>query len=220
MPDGDSSSSIVCAQLDVYRKRGRKISEILRSLADDTSRERISIGDLLVAMGDRAFGPLMLFFALPNILPMPPGASGILGLPLIILATQLMLGRKPWLPRIIARRSISRADLILMLDRAGNWLTTAEKLLKPRLMILVGPPAERVIGALCLILAIILALPIPFGNIPPAFAICLFCLGILERDGAWVIAGFLAFMASTTVVAGVLFALLKGAILVINAVFN
>lgn len=170
MPYGDSSSSIVCAQLDAYRKRGRKISEILRSLADDTSRERISIGDLLVAMGDRAFGPLMLFFALPNILPMPPGASGILGLPLIILATQLMLGRKPWLPRIIARRSISRADLILMLDRAGNWLTTAEKLLKPRLTILVGPPAERVIGAFCLILAIILALPIPFGNIPPAFA--------------------------------------------------
>jgi hypothetical protein len=171
-------------------------------------------------MGDRAFGPLMLFFALPNILPMPPGASGILGLPLIILATQLMLGRKPWLPRIIARRSISRADLILMLDRAGNWLTTAEKLLKPRLTILVAPPVERVIGAHCLILAIILALPIPFGNVPPAFAICLYCLGVLERDGAWVIAGFLAFVATITVVAGVLFALLKGAVLVINAAFN
>lgn len=220
MPDGDLPSEVVRAGREPHSRRGPKISEILRSLTDDTSRERISVGDLLVAMGDRAFGPLMLFFALPNILPMPPGASGIFGLPLTILATQFMLGRKPWLPRIVAKRSLSRADLILILNRAEKWVTRLEKLLKPRLTILVAPPAERVIGAHCLILAIILALPIPFGNVLPAFAICLFCLGVLERDGAWVIAGFLAFVATITVVAGVLFALLKGAVLVINAAFN
>ena len=171
-------------------------------------------------MGDRAFGPLMLIFALPNVLPMPPGASGILGIPLIILAAQLTLGRKPWLPRIVANRSILRADFVMMLERAGPWLTKAEKLLRPRLAILVSQPVEYVIGALCLILAVILALPVPLGNILPAFAICLFSFGILERDGIWVIAGLVAFAASTTVVAGVLFALLKGAIFIINNVFN
>lgn len=170
MPDGDLPSEVVRAGREPHSRRGPKISEILRSLTDDTSRERISVGDLLVAMGDRAFGPLMLFFALPNILPMPPGASGIFGLPLTILATQFMLGRKPWLPRIVAKRSLSKADLILILNRAEKWVTRLEKLLKPRLTILVAPPAERVIGAHCLILAIILALPIPFGNVPPAFA--------------------------------------------------
>lgn len=160
MPDGDLPSEVVRAGREPHSRRGPEISEILRSLTDDTSSERISVGDLLVAMGDRAFGPLMLFFALPNILPMPRGASGIFGLPLTILATQFMLGRKPWLPRIVAKRSLSRADLILILDRAEKWVTRLEKLLKPRLTILVAPPAERVIGAHCLILAIILALPV------------------------------------------------------------
>ncbi|WP_246727840.1 exopolysaccharide biosynthesis protein [Chelativorans sp. Marseille-P2723] len=201
------------------RQRRRKISEILYSLAEDTSRERISVGDLLSAMGDRAFGPLMLLFALPNVLPMPPGASGILGVPLIILAAQLMLGRKPWLPRVIAGRSMMRAEFVTMLQRAGPWLSKAERLLKPRLTILVTPPAEYVIGAICLILAIILALPIPLGNMLPAFAICLFSFAILERDGIWIIAGLIAFLISITVVGGVLFAFLKAAIFLINNVF-
>lgn len=219
MPDEDPSSTTVHAG-SPHGQRGRKFSEILHSLAHDTALERVSVGDLLTAMGDRAFGPLMLIFALPNVLPMPPGASGILGVPLIILAAQLMLGRKPWLPRIIANRSILRADFVMMLERAGPWLTKAEKLLRPRLIMLVSPPAEYVIGALCFALAVVLALPIPLGNVLPAFAICLFSFGILERDGVWVIAGLLAFAASIAFVAGVLLALLKAAIFIINNVFN
>ncbi len=217
MPDEEPLSNPVRAEPE--RQRRRKISEILYSLAEDTSRERISVGDLLSAMGDRAFGPLMLLFALPNVLPMPPGASGILGVPLIILAAQLMLGRKPWLPRVIAGRSMMRAEFVTMLQRAGPWLSKAERLLKPRLTILVTPPAEYVIGAICLILAIILALPIPLGNMLPAFAICLFSFAILERDGIWIIAGLIAFLISITVVGGVLFAFLKAAIFLINNVF-
>ncbi|WP_420963153.1 exopolysaccharide biosynthesis protein [Brucella sp. IR073] len=200
--------------------RGRSFSEILRSLAEEPSRERISIQDMLSAMGDRAFGPLMLLFALPNLLPTPPGTSGVLGIPLVILAAQLMLGRKPWLPKFIANRSLPRSSFAALLERAGPWLARAERLVKPRLALLVAPPAEYAIGALCLILAILLALPIPLGNLLPAFAICLFSFGILERDGVWVIAGFIAFLVSVSVVAGVLLALLKGLFFIIEKTFN
>jgi hypothetical protein len=54
---------------------------------------------------------------------------------------------------------------------------------------LLHPVQERIVGAACLLLAIILFLPIPFGNIPPAFAIAAFSLGILERDGVATIIG-------------------------------
>src|SRR5690606_6809952 len=110
--------------------RGRKFSEVLREFAAESGRESISIGDLLAAMGDRAFGALMLIFALPNVLPTPPGTSGILGVPLIFLAAQLAFGRRPWLPGMIARRSISSAHFITMIDRAAPWLARAEKLLR------------------------------------------------------------------------------------------
>jgi Exopolysaccharide synthesis, ExoD len=143
MPDDEPSSSSAHAPPHEGRARGRKFSEVLRSIADDPNRERVSVGDLLAAMGDRAFGALMLVFALPNLIPTPPGTSSVLGMPLVLLAAQLMLGQRPWLPRLIADRSMLRSDFAALIVRAGPWLAKAEKLVKPRLMIFVYPPGAR-----------------------------------------------------------------------------
>ncbi len=165
------------------RPRGRRLSAILRQLAGDRSRERISIGDLFEVMGDRATGALMLVFAIPNLVPTPPGTSAILGAPLLFLAAQLTFGLKPWLPKVIAGRSMKREDFEAIVSRIHRWLAFAERMLQPRLSFLVEPPAEYLVGFLCLVLAVILTLPIPLGNILPAFTICLFSFGILGKDG-------------------------------------
>ncbi|QLF68358.1 exopolysaccharide biosynthesis protein [Peteryoungia desertarenae] len=197
--------------------RGRRLSKILDTLAGDDTRERVSVGDIFAAMGDRAFGALLLIFALPNILPTPPGTSSVLGAPLVFLSAQLMLGRSPWLPRIIAKRSMTRSDFALVVARISPWLARGERMLKPRFSMLVYPPFEYVIGFLCLMLAIILILPIPLGNILPAIAVCLFSFGLLERDGISVLCGCGMFVLSLSVVAGVLLAMIKGVILLLNA---
>lgn len=182
---------------------GQKFSDILNEFAADESLERVSVADLVRVMGDRAFGPLLFVFALPNILPSPPGTSGLLGIPLIFLSLQLTLGSKPWLPSFITARSIRREAFAGIINRATPWLARAERMLTPRLEFLAQPPAEYLIGATCLLLSLVLSLPIPFVNALPAFTICLFALGILERDGAWVIAG-----AVMTLVSGIMAALL------------
>jgi hypothetical protein len=197
----------------------RKLAEILVDIAEDPTRERVSVADLLLAMQDRAFGALMLIFAMPNALPTPPGTSAILGAPLVFLAAQLMLGRQPWLPKVIANRSMTRGDFATMIGKVAPWITRAEKLLKPRLVVVARPPAEYLIGALCLMMSIILVLPIPLGNMLPAFAICLFSLGLLERDGVWILAGAATSVASVVLVSGVLFALFKGALFVFSNAF-
>jgi hypothetical protein len=46
----------------------------------------------------------------------------------------------------------------------------------------------------------------------PALAISLLALGVLERDGLWVLAGFAAAIASGVVVSGVLYAVAKTSI--------
>lgn len=199
------------------RKRGGRLSEILASLAEDTSRERVSVADIFQAMGDRAFGALILIFALPNVIPSPPGTSALTGAPLVFLSAQLMLGQSPWLPKIIANRSIARSDFSAVVSRVSPWLARGERMLRPRLGFLIHPPAEYLTGFLCLILSIILMLPIPLGNILPAIAICLFSFGILERDGLCVLLGMVMFAISVTVVAGVLFALVKGVILLLTS---
>jgi hypothetical protein len=199
-----------------FKRRKPHFSQILREIADDGSRERISVRDLLLEMGDRAFGALMLIFALPNAIPAPPGTSAILGAPLVFLAAQMTFGRKPWLPKIIADRSMTRTDFVSLVERLGPWLARAERLLKPRLSGLTTGPMEYVIGFCCLVLSVILILPIPLGNMLPALAICLFCFGILERDGVWVIAGFLVGAISVFIVGGVVYALFKTALFVLD----
>ncbi|MGL4960852.1 MAG: exopolysaccharide biosynthesis protein [Inquilinus sp.] len=171
-------------------KRRRRFSEVLQDLAAEGG-ERIAIADILTAFGDRAFGALMLVFAAPNILPTPPGTSSVLGAPLLFITAQLMLGRPVlWLPRLITQRSVARADFARLVDRMVPWLAKAERLLRPRLSLLIGPVQDRFIGAACLLLAVILFLPIPLGNIVPALAISAFAIGLVERDGIAVSVGW------------------------------
>lgn len=197
-----------------------RLSDMLNRIANDESRERIAIGDLLDVMQERAFGPLLLIFSLPNVLPTPPGTSAVLGAPLIFLTLQLALGREPWLPRIIADRSIARADFAKFIGRATPWLARAERLLRPRLGMLAHPPAEYVVGAMTFVLAFVLVLPIPLGNMLPALAICILALGILERDGIWVLAGMIVGVASLGVVSGVIWAFVEAGIYLVKSLFG
>jgi hypothetical protein len=181
-------------------------------MAVDQSRERISIGDLFDTMGDRAISALMLIFALPNAFPTPPGTSAVLGAPLVFLAAQLTFGLKPWLPKVIANRSMRREDFESIVGRIHRWLAWAERMLKPRLAIFAEPPAEYLAGAACLLLSIVLLLPVPLGNILPAITISVFAFGILGRDGLFALIGFVMTAVSLVIAGGVIYGLVKAAI--------
>lgn len=188
------------------------LSSMLHALAQDESRERIAIDDLLATLGDRASAALLFVFAVPNVLPVPPGTSTILGAPLVFLAAQLTLGLQPWLPAVISRRTMTRTDFATLVRRIGPWPARAERLLRPRVVGLALPPMEYLVGLLCLLLAIVLVLPVPLGNMLTALAISLFALGIMERDGLWILAGFAAAAVSAVVVSGVVFAMVKATV--------
>jgi hypothetical protein len=196
----------------------KRLATMLEEIAADTSRDRVSIADLMQGMDNRAMGALLLVFAFPNALPAPPGISGILGLPLLYLSVQMMLGRLPWLPVIISARSMARQDFATLVTRVVPWLDRADTLMAPRLQWLCGPRAQQVLGLACLILAIVLFLPIPLGNMLPAFAICLIALGVLERDGLWILLGLMCGAIALVIVSGVVYALFRAvAFVVVNA---
>lgn len=192
------------------------LSVVLFRLANDKSRERISIGDLLDALGDRAIGALMFFFAAPNILPVPPGVSTLLGAPLLFLSAQLMLGMQPWLPGVVTRRSLSREDLTTLVRRIVPWLVKAETLLRSRAHLLARPPVENLVGLVCLVLAAVLMLPVPLGNTLPALAISVMALGVLQRDGVWIVCGLLAATVAGGVVWGVVWAMIQAVVLLLG----
>lgn len=196
------------------------LSELLARIAADETRERVSIGDLLELAGDRAFGALLFVFALPNVVPTPPGTSALLGLPLVLLAIQFALGRKtPWLPKVVTQRSIARSDLAAMTRRINPMLQRVERVLKPRLGLFVTPPAERLLGLTMVLLAVLIFLPIPLGNIVPAIAICLIALSLIEHDGLVVALGATIGIVSVLLVWGAVLALLRAALAAFDYLF-
>jgi len=194
-----------------------RLSQVLPAIAVKPGRDRIAIGDLLVELDQRAIAALLFIFAVPNTIPVPPGVSAVLGAPLIFLAAQFMLGRGPWLPRLITERSFLRLDFEKIVGKVAPWLARAESLMRPRLTILARRPFENLVGFVCLVLAVVLFLPIPLGNMLPSIAICVLALGVLARDGIWILAGLGLAAAALAVVSGVLLAFAYALVFAVQA---
>jgi hypothetical protein len=169
-----------------------RTSDVLESLFAGDPDERLTLGDIRAALDERAFGFLILVFALPNGVPVPgpPGLSAILGFPILLLAAQMALGwHEPWLPRWLLRRSVRRGDFARVVAKALPMLRRVERVIKPRHAAAIDPPADRIAGLLLLVFAVVLALPIPLGNLPPAYAVIIMALALIERDGLAMLAG-------------------------------
>src|ERR1700761_5792708 len=82
-------------------------------------KAKVSVGELLDRMeGGDGPGPVLFALTLPVLLPLPPGFSMVLSLPLLMVAPQIMVGRKRvWMPRFLSKRTIKREDLIKVLRR-------------------------------------------------------------------------------------------------------
>lgn len=166
-------------------------SKLLHNILQKHSGERIYLRDLVSEMGERSYAGLLMICALPEALPLPvAGVSAIIGIPLMVVSFQLLLGfRKPWLPSWIANRSLKRRDVEKIINKSLVILKKYESVIRPRWKFATHPTAQRLLGLLLLILAFIIALPIPFGNMLPAIIIIIISLGLIEQDGVVITLG-------------------------------
>lgn len=187
----------------------RHFSNLLLSLPAAASEGSVRLSVLAQMLGSRSAGALLLFLALPMVLPIPaPGISVVFGVPLMLVSGQLMFGRQAlWLPPRFADRNISQGQLEVYVRRAMPGVRKLEKLVRPRLVQATRGLALRIIGATCLILALIITLPVPFGHLVPGAAISVMALGVIERDGLLTILGLLIGGLALMVVALVMFGL-------------
>jgi hypothetical protein len=156
------------------------ISRIVAEVAAQFPGERISIGEMAEAFGDRAFGLLILLLLLPAMLP---GMASVFGLPVLILGIQMGLGRQaPKLPAFINRQTVRRSDLLRLASVSSKGLSRIERFVKPRAGWWTSPAGDRVVGWLTVFSALMLILPGPGTNGPPAFGNIVMALGVVEHD--------------------------------------
>jgi hypothetical protein len=188
-----------------------RTSEVLSALAGHAS-ERLTVGDIITVLRGRAFALLVVLLGLPNCLPMPPPIPLVCGLLLALVAAQIAAGwATPWLPHSLLARSIPRNDFSRAVDRAVPVLRRLERWSRPRLSGLDTVPIMRLIGFLLLALALGLLFAAPvIGQIPLGIAVCVVGLGLVERDGLVVIAGFAIGAIGLALTFGFIYAIVAG----------
>lgn len=173
-------------------EKPKTVLETLRDIATSASGEKISIDAFAMGLGRRGYGLLLVTLNLPNLIPLPlPLLSIIFGLPLALVALQLALGlERPWIPSFLRQRGIGKKEMLYFCDQADQRYGWFHRLIHPRWPALTRGKTIRLIGAAIGVLALVMVLPIPFGNLVLAIPIGILSLGLIERDGAFVAAGF------------------------------
>jgi hypothetical protein len=152
--------------------------------------------------GDEGPGPVLFVLTLPVLLPLPPGVSMVMALPILLVAPQVVVGRKTlWLPGWLGRRTVKHAELVKLLGRVMPMLQRIERVVHPRLGVLTGRTGEMLAGFACTVIGVILVLPIPFANLLPSWSLGAFSLGLTRRDGACILAGYGLLAAALGVIA-------------------
>lgn len=149
----------------------------------------LTVGALVDKAEESGFGFLIGVLAL---IAIPFFAlSTPFGLAIALLGSQLVIGlHQPWLPARARRRALSMAMLdrvLVLLARRTRWLARLsrrrwEPVIQPRLIGL---------GVVLLALGLALPLPIPGSNLIFLIPLFTYAIGILERDGLWIVLGHL-----------------------------
>ncbi len=177
----------------------KRSSEILIEIAENKNlKSGLTYRYIFQALGDRAFGVAILFFALPSLLPFSavPGIAVVFGLPIVIFALGMIFGRKTiWLPKIIGNKTISHSKISRIIFAVLPYIVKLERLSKPRWALITCRAAEIMNGIAILCLALLLMIPIPFSNFIFGGLLAIFSIGIIEKDGLLIFIGYLFFIA-------------------------
>ncbi|BAI72448.1 ExoD protein [Azospirillum sp. B510] len=161
-----------------------RTSDVLARFRANLPPGRVTLGDLIRALGDRSLGTILLALSLPTIAPVPLGVSCLFDLPILLYTAQLAFGRRgAGLPDWLLRRSVGTGLAARTLDAAMPRLVWIERMLKPRLHRLARIDQERWFGLLLFLLTLTCIVPLPLTGWLPGFALVLISLGLIERDG-------------------------------------
>lgn len=169
---------------------------VLRRTATEIDSESVTLRELLERVGEQSLLLFCTLLTLPFLLPVSiPGVSTVFGIVIILIGVGVTLNRVPWLPNRLMNRGITRDHLLPVLEHGARTFDRLERWVKPRLQgVTTGVLMNRINGFVLTFSGILLLFPlsfIPFSNTLPAFSILFLTFGMLQRDGYFIVAGYI-----------------------------
>jgi hypothetical protein len=176
---------------------GLRFSEELMIL-EEKSQKKVSIGDIMALLNERAYTFLLLLLSLPFIQPIPfPGLSTPFGLVIALIGVGFLLGQKPWLPDRLLKIELPKTFLAVALQVMRRLAGILEVVLRPRIISLLANRSMQRLQGFCILgsgLLLCLPLPIPFTNMLPAVTVIVFAGATLGKDGFFYLGGIFCFV--------------------------
>jgi hypothetical protein len=176
--------------------RPRKLSEELALILREFEVETVTLREVIGLLHGRGYLLLVMFLSLPFCTPIPlPGLSTPLGFVITLIGARLALAENPWLPARLLDLHLPPAVFARVFAWTRRIVLGFERLLRPRLLWVTASPRLRQLHAVPIVicgLMLLLPLPVPLSNVIPAWGILLISGGLLERDGRFILAGYVA----------------------------
>lgn len=183
------------------------LSHLLTSIINDIHGDTITLRKLLERCGREGMLLVCAIACLPFLIPVSiPGVSTVFGAAIVLLSTALFLDRLPWLPQRILDKDLDANKLKPVLHKGVVMVGKLDRWLQPRWSGLTTSPMQRFNSAVLVFGGLLLMAPlglIPFSNTVPAVGILLLTVGMMQRDGVFVLLGYLGHVL-TVVYFGVL----------------
>lgn len=155
----------------------------LHAAAQRWQGQPVSLRRIASLHGRSAQGALLVLLAIPCLLPLP-GAGTVLSFGIAAMAWMMWHGRaRLVLPWRVARLCLPAGAAARTLQALAWLYAGASRLSRERWHALLHPGQRRWMAALVALMALLIFLPIPFGNVLPALALLALGVGLMCRDG-------------------------------------
>ncbi len=173
-----------------------RLSEELGSLLVLADGRSLALRKIVEHLRFRGLPALVVLLCVPFLFPVAlPGLSLPFGVAIAFCGLRLGLGKSLWLPDFILKREVSPDLLPRLVTGAVSFCQRLEKLLHPRMGFLQRWPGMlNLLGFMIMVGGILLSLPIPppfpLTNTIPALSVIFISLGLIERDGLFILIGY------------------------------
>ncbi len=157
----------------------------------------VTVEVVMDAIGKRSFGPLLLlagFVVLAPLIGDIPGVPTLMAIFVFLISIQLLINRSYfWLPQWLLVRSLEANKLLKAVEKSRRPAQFVDRMIKPRLTVLITGPAGYAVAIACLVIALLMPPMelIPFSANIAGAALSFFGLAYIGRDGLLALLAFI-----------------------------